>query len=82
MPFVRNHTKAIIATDFFVVVTATFRLIYVLVIMELDITLTSLNIRQPSGRFNSSENALAVTKDTDSLSMIVTVSILKTWISR
>src|SRR5262245_37027808 len=44
--------------------------------------LTSLNIRRPSGRFNSSENALAVRKDTDSLSMIVTVSILKTWISR
>jgi putative transposase len=36
MTFVRNHTKAIIATDFFVVVTATFRLIYVFVIMELD----------------------------------------------
>ena len=32
----RNHTKAIIATDFFVVVTATFLLIYVFVIMELD----------------------------------------------
>jgi transposase InsO family protein len=36
MTFVRNHTKAIIAVDFFVVVTATFRLIYVFVIMELD----------------------------------------------
>src|SRR5215831_18217918 len=36
MTFVRNHTKAIIATDFFVVVTATFRLIYVFVFMELD----------------------------------------------
>ena len=34
MTFVRNHTKAIIATDFFVVVTATFRLVYVFVIME------------------------------------------------
>jgi hypothetical protein len=36
MTFVRNHTKTIIAADFFVVVTATFRLVYVLVIMELD----------------------------------------------
>jgi putative transposase len=36
MTFVRNHTQAIIAADFFVVVTATFRLVYVLVIMELD----------------------------------------------
>src|SRR5262245_41597587 len=36
MTFVRNNTKAIIVTDFFVVMTATFRLIYVFVIMELD----------------------------------------------
>jgi len=34
MTFVRTHAKAIIAADFFVVVTATFRLVYVLVIME------------------------------------------------
>src|SRR5438309_11448880 len=34
MTFVRNHAKAIIAADFFVVVTATFRRVYVLVIME------------------------------------------------
>jgi len=34
MTFVRNHAKAIIAADFFVVVTATFRLVYVVVIME------------------------------------------------
>lgn len=32
--FVRNHATAIIACDFCVVVTATFRLLYVLVIME------------------------------------------------
>jgi putative transposase len=35
MTFVRNHAKAIIACDFFIVVTATFRLVYVFVIMEL-----------------------------------------------
>ena len=35
MTFVRNHAKAIIATDFFIVVTATFRVLYVLVIMEI-----------------------------------------------
>ena len=34
MTFVRNHAKAIIACDFFVVVTATFQLIYVFLIME------------------------------------------------
>jgi putative transposase len=32
--FVRNHAKTIIACDFFIVVTATFRLVYVFVIME------------------------------------------------
>jgi len=36
MTFVRNHAKAIIACDFFVVVTATFQLVYVFVIMEVD----------------------------------------------
>jgi putative transposase len=36
MTFVRNHAKAIIATDFFVVVTATFRFVYVLVVMEIE----------------------------------------------
>jgi len=35
MTFVRNHAKAIIAADFFVVATATFRLVYVLLIMEI-----------------------------------------------
>jgi putative transposase len=36
MTFVRNHAKAIIAADFFVVVTATFRIVYVLLIMEIS----------------------------------------------
>ena len=35
MTFVRNHANAIIACDFFVAVTATFQLVYVLVIMEI-----------------------------------------------
>src|SRR5215470_11256791 len=35
MTFVRNHARAIIACDFFVVVTATFQLVYVLLIMEI-----------------------------------------------
>jgi putative transposase len=34
MTFVRNHAKAIIACDFFVVVTATFQLLYVFLVME------------------------------------------------
>jgi len=36
MTFVRNHAKAIISSDFFVVVTATFQLVYVFVIMEIE----------------------------------------------
>jgi transposase InsO family protein len=35
MTFVHNHAKAIIASDFFVVVTATFQLVYVFVIIEI-----------------------------------------------
>jgi putative transposase len=33
-PFVRNHAQAIVACDFCLVVTATFRLLYVFVVME------------------------------------------------
>jgi putative transposase len=32
--FVRNHARAVLATDFFVVVTATFRVFYVFVVLE------------------------------------------------
>jgi putative transposase len=35
LSFVRNHAHAILACDFFVVVTARFRILYVFVIMEL-----------------------------------------------
>jgi len=35
MTFVRNHAQAIVACDFFVVVTATFRVLYVFVLMEI-----------------------------------------------
>src|SRR4029077_3216586 len=34
MIFVRNHAQAMLACDFLVVVTATFRVLYVFVIME------------------------------------------------
>ena len=34
MTFVRNHAKAIIASDLFLVVTAEFQLVYVFVIVE------------------------------------------------
>jgi putative transposase len=35
LTFVRNHAQAIVACDFFVVVTARFRILYVLVVVEL-----------------------------------------------
>ena len=35
LTFVRNHAQAIVACDFFVVVTATFRVLYVFVIIEI-----------------------------------------------
>ena len=35
MTFVKNHAKAILACDFFVTVTANFRILYVLIIMEI-----------------------------------------------
>jgi len=34
LTFVRNHAKAIVACDFFVVVTASFRLLYVFVVLD------------------------------------------------
>jgi putative transposase len=34
MSFVRNHAQAILACDFFIVVTARFRIVYVFVVME------------------------------------------------
>ena len=36
LTFVRNHAKAMVACDFFVVVTARFRIFYVFVLMELS----------------------------------------------
>src|SRR5580704_14804749 len=33
--FVRNHARAVLACDFFMVVTATFRVFYVFVVLEL-----------------------------------------------
>jgi putative transposase len=71
MTFVRNHTKAIIAADFFVVVTATFRLIYVFLIMEIEtrriLHFNARSIRQRNGLCNSFENASPAMRDTSSL---------------
>jgi transposase InsO family protein len=36
LTFIHNHAKVIVACDFFVAVTATFRILYIFVIMELE----------------------------------------------
>ena len=36
LTFVRNHAKVVVACDFFVVITATFRTLYVFVVMEIE----------------------------------------------
>jgi len=35
LTFLRNHAKAVVACDFFVVITATFRTLYVFVVIEI-----------------------------------------------
>jgi hypothetical protein len=35
LTFVRNHAKVMVACDFFVVITATFRTLYVFVVIEI-----------------------------------------------
>jgi hypothetical protein len=36
LTFIRNQAKVIVACDFFVVITATFRTLYVFVVMEIE----------------------------------------------
>jgi putative transposase len=43
--FLKNHAKAILACDFFVAVTATFRMLYVFVVIEHSTRLCSANTR-------------------------------------
>ncbi len=81
--FERNHAKAIIASDFFVVVTATFQLVYVFVVVEVAtrrvLHLMSPDIQLPIGRYSNFENASPETRDIDSSSMIGIVSIPAIW---
>src|SRR5262245_21280133 len=81
MTFVRNHAKAIIAADFFVVATATFRLVYVLVILEIGTRrVLHVNVTQhPTANWrhcNSSENVSPEMKATSSSFTSATASIL------
>lgn len=83
MRFVRNHAKAIIASDFFVVVTASFQLVYVFVVIEIAtrrvLHFMSPDIQLPIGRCSNFANASSATKDIDSSSTIGIVSIPAIW---
>ncbi len=66
--FLRNHAQAIVACDFFVTVTSTFRLLYVLVVMEhrsrrlIHCNVTA--IRRRLGRASSYARRSGLTADT------------------
>ena len=75
--FVRNHAQGIVACDFFVAVTAHFRIVYVFVALEIgfrrsSFTSTSPNIRQLNGRCSSCVKHYPATQITSSFCMIGT----------
>src|SRR5437867_11277529 len=86
MTFVRNHAKAIIACDFFIVVTATFCLVYVFVIISWKSApagfciSTRRVIPRLNGRCSSSGNVSQEKSRTSSSFMTVTASIPRNWI--
>ena len=84
MTFVRNHAKAIIAADFFIVATATFRLVYVLVVMEIGTRrILHVNVTpHPTALWTLQQFRECVTGDeaTDSSFTIVTASFRVNWI--
>src|SRR5215471_14379830 len=63
--FLKNHAKAIIACDFFVAVTATFRMLYVFVVIEHGTRrLAHLNVTaQPSAEWTLQQLREALTED-------------------
>ncbi len=85
MTFVRNHAKAIVAGDFFIVVTATFRLVYVFVIMEVSRRILHFNTtRPPTAEWTLQQFRECVTGEirTSSSFMTATASIPENWIRR
>jgi len=84
--FPRNHARAIVACDFFVAVTATFRLFYVLVLIEhgsrrlMHFNIT--NIRPRPGRCSNCGRRSAAETLTDTFSTIATASSRQTWMRR
>jgi hypothetical protein len=55
MTFVRNHAQGILACDFFVTVTASFRVLYVFVVMEVGTRrIAHFNVTAHPTRFSNS----------------------------
>src|SRR5262249_42169542 len=81
LTFVHNHSKAMVACDFFVVITATFRTLYVFVVMEigsrqiLHHSVTAIPRR--NGRCSSSGKPCRTIIHTVSSSTIATASSLR-----
>ena len=71
--FLRNHVGQIVAADFFVVPTATYRLLFVLVLLAHDrrrIRHVAVTAHQPPGRPNTSARPFRGTKRLDTCSTI------------
>jgi hypothetical protein len=84
MTFVRNHAKDIVACDFFVAATATFRLAYVFIIMEVGSRrIVHFNVTQhPSAEWTLQQLRESVPPEKSRLNssfMTATASIPKTW---
>ena len=83
MTFLHNHAKSIIATDFFVVVTATFQLVYVFVIMEVaNRRVLHFNVtRHPTADWTLQQfrECIVGDEDIDSLFMIGIASTPVIW---
>jgi transposase InsO family protein len=63
--FIRNHARAMIASDFFVVVTATFRVLYVFVVLEVGTRrILHWNVTQhPTADWTSQQSRMIVPGD-------------------
>jgi len=84
--FLRLHARGIIACDFLLVVTATFRLLYVFVVIEhCSRRLVHYNvtaIRVPHGRYNNCARPSGSTSDSNTCYTTATVYLLSTSTTR
>ena len=84
--FLRNHARGIVACDFFVSVTASFRIVYVFVALEIGSRrLVHFNLTEhPTAEWTLQQFRECVTarKDIDSSSTIATVPIPGIWTPR